>query len=203
MSSNAKPSDPRTAWRWMYRIARVAPSWIMALGGSLARLGFRLSWPFARRRQPQHLGLYLWTGSTNADLYETRLIAALDLVNQTAPVYLRWLRGTFQVLWVDQLIRIMSDGLRPDYWLRMLALNPYIVWHASTEQLALYVVAEAASGRLKRGFRRTRRLRIRGAFRGLTEMVACARLPPGGAALAAEWEQRLREYERQWAWAAA
>src|SRR5690349_7212245 len=115
MSNKAKPSDPRTAWRWMYRIARVAPSWFMALCVSIARLGFRLSWSFARRHQPQHLGLYLSTGSTNADLYEARLIAALDLLNKTVPVYLRWLRATFQVLYVDQLIRIMSDRVRPDY----------------------------------------------------------------------------------------
>src|SRR5690242_17240166 len=108
--------DPRKTWRLMYRIARITPSWLMSLSRLVARFLFRVTWPAWRARVPQHLGLYLWTGSINAALYEGRLIAALDILGTYAPVYLRWLQATFDVLFVDQLLRIMRVPVRPDYW---------------------------------------------------------------------------------------
>ncbi len=203
MPTESGPDDPRKIWRVMHRIARVTPSWVVSLCGLLARVLFRVSRITWRGRVPQHLGFYVWTGSINAGLYEARLIAALDLLARYAPVYLRWLQGTFRVLFVDQVLRIMREPVRPDYWVRMLGLNPYTVWHASSEQLALYLVVEAARGRLGRRFRRTRAGRIRASRRGLEEMVECARLLPGAPALVAECEERLRKFDERCAKAAA
>ncbi len=203
MSTESGPDDPRKIWRVTYRIARVTPSWVVSLCGLLARVLFRVSRIAWRGRVPQHLGFYLWTGGINSALYQARLIAALDLLGRYAPVYLRWLQGTFRVLFADQLLRIMRDPVRPDYWVQMLALNPYTVWHASGEQLALYLVVEATRGRLGRRFRRTRTARLRASRRGLEEMVACARLLPGAPALVTECEERLRKFDERCARAAA
>ena len=202
MPTDSGPADPRKFWRLAYRIARVTPSWVMSLCGLLARLLFRVTRITLRGRVPRHLGFYVWTGGINAALYEARLVAALDLLDRYAPVYLRWLQRTFHILFVDQVLRIMRDPVRPDYWVRMLGLNPYAVWHASGEQLARYLVVEATRGRLGRRFRRTRAGRIRASRRGLEEMVACARLLPGAPALV-ECEERLRKFDERCAIAAA
>jgi len=195
MSSSSKPSDPRNAWRWMRQVMRVTPGWILSLSHLLAAVLVRLSHRVWRNDVPHYFGLYLMTGGANADLYLMRVRGALELLSVYAPVHLRWLRSTFQVIMVDQVLRIMKDGLRPDYLARMLGLNPYTVWQSSTEQLALYLIGQATRGRLGRRFRRTRVGRTRGSRRVLREMIASAKVLPGGAVLVAEWESRLREFE--------
>jgi hypothetical protein len=203
MTSRDDGLDPRKVWRLVYRIARITPPWLLSFLQRIARLGWRLTWRENRKTLPQHWGLYLWTGDINAALYEQRLIAALDLLAERAPVYLRWLRISFDVLCADQWLRIMRAPIRPDYPIRALSLNPYMVWKSSREQLALYLVLEATRGRAGRRFRRTRAGRRRASRRGLEEMVVCARHLPGSQALIEECEKLLRAYDERSAKAAA
>ena len=152
---------------------------------------------------PLHLGMGLLAEGTNADLYRERLKGALDLLNAHAPVYLRWLRSSFKILFVDQLFMIMRRTTYPDYGAKLILIHPYTAWKVSTEQLALYLAADATRGRLGRRFRRGAAAAIRAQRRAVKEMVSCAHLLPSGESLVVRWEQYLAEYDRRYPEAAA
>jgi hypothetical protein len=152
---------------------------------------------------PVYAGLRLWIQGTNADLYDVRIKEALHLLERYAPVHLRWLRRSFQVIMVDQLLRIMKRSLRADYWLRILALNPWTVWHTSADRLALFLVAQATKGRLRRPLRSTDPRRNQDSPRIYLETIECARRFPNSAELVAEWEDRFRLFMEEEKGAAA
>jgi hypothetical protein len=176
---------------------------MVSLSKEIARFILVLTRPYWKRKLPRHGGLYLWIKGSNADLYENRVRAALDLLTTRAPVHLRWLQSTFEILIVDQLLRIMREPTRAEYQMRFLALNPYIVWHDSIDGLALYLVGHAVMGRLGSRFRRTRPSRLRASRRALLEMIQCARAFPDGATLAIDYEKRLGEFEEKFPESAA
>ncbi len=200
MPTQSGPSDPRNFWRWWLPISRIPV--VMPLVRLLGSVFLRLTAFAWRSHVPEHLGMFVLVGEINADLYEARVIAALDVLHAHAPVYLRWLRRSFQILFVDQTLRIMRAPNRPDYWMRVLGVNPYSAWKASPEQLALDLVVEATRARMGRRSRRTRAARIRALRHGFQEMVACARQLPGQG-LVEESEENLRAFEARVAKAAA
>src|SRR5207245_2489214 len=110
---------------------------------------------------------------------------------------LRWLRSGLDTIIVNQLFKVARTPTYPNYGDRVLNLHPQIVWKVSSEQLALFLVADATRARLGRPFRRTRSAAVRANRRALQEMVACARVLPASGALVARWEQRLGAFNKQ------
>jgi hypothetical protein len=196
--------DPRATWRWLKIISRTTPRW---LGHLVSGIAFRiiLWWYRASfdRKSPEYRQFHLWIHGTNAELYRDHVKAALDVLALHAPTHIRWLRSNIDALVVDQLFMIVrSIGVTEDRH-RLLVLHPYTVWKVSAEQLALYLIAEATSLRLGRGFSRTRAGEIRAVRRQYEEMVACARAFPHSDELVAHWEKRLAAFDAQFPKAAA
>jgi hypothetical protein len=185
-------------------IAKLVPGWLIRLTAGPGRLVVLF---FLRRAtsqdMPLHLGMGLLAQGTNADLYRERLKNALDLLSAHAPIYLRWLRTHFRVLFVDQLFMIMRRTTYPYYGARLIMVHPYTAWRASPEQLALYLAADATRGRLGRRFRRGGAAAIRAQRRAVKEMISCAHMLPSGEPLVVRWEQYLAEYDRRYPEAAA
>ena len=204
MPSSSDSADPRPLWHRLALIARVVPAWVLQpISGAAQRILLFLCRRSLRRDHPVHQGMGLWTEGTNADLYLQRLKSALDLLSAHAPVYLRWLRSSFQSLLITQLFMIMRRTTYPDYGARLVMIHPYTAWKVSSEQLALYLAADATRGRLGLRFRRGRAATTRGNRRALQEMVACARMLPSGERLVTRWEQYLAEFDRRFPEAAA
>src|SRR5882762_4880675 len=128
MSNSNNPDDPRPAWIWMGRFARVGPRWLV---GFVARtvmrvtaLRYRAAWA---RVAPQCLQFRLLIQGINAELYADRLRVALDVVAAQAPIYLRWLHRGIDWLVVNQLFMITRTVTAVEFSTRMLAIHPYTV----------------------------------------------------------------------------
>ena len=185
-------------------IARVVPSWLIRLVTGPARLivlrSLRRS---TNQAMPHYLGIGLLAEGTNAELYLERLTDALDLLSSHAPIYLRWLRTYFRVLFVHQLFMAMRRTTYPDYGARLIMIHPYTAWKVSADQLALYLAADATRARLGRRFRYRGTPAIRAQRRAVKEMISCAHMLPSGEPLVVKWEQYLADYDLRYPEAAA
>jgi hypothetical protein len=101
----------------------------------------------------------------NRELIESRVIAALKILSETAPRHLHWLQRQFIVIFIARL-----GGGR---WIQLvpgagiLRFNPLLLWRLTDEEVALELAAAATRGRLRQaGFRDTGHSQVRILHRG-------------------------------------
>ena len=182
---------------------RVLPRWLL-----LPIVELIQSLILYRRREafdnnlPTHLGVHLWLEGVNADLYQQRLTAALDLFQLHAPVYLHWFRRRLPAIVVNQMFKIMPRPTEVDLKRRVLVVRPQFAWTASPEALAVALVFQVTRARLGRRFNR-KKTWVRAGKRMYAEALAFARTLPGQEELVASWERALAKYIEQDAQAAA
>ena len=194
MVASANPDDPRPTWRLIRTAMRVVPHWLLRPIVELIQ-----SLILYRRRDafdhnfPTHLGIHLWLEGVNADLYQQRLTAALDLFQLHAPVYLHWFRRRLPVIVVNQLFQIMPRPTELDLKRRVLAVRPQFAWTVPPETLAVALVFQVTRARLGRRFSRKKTI-VRVGKRMYAEALAFARALPGQEELVARWERALAKY---------
>ena len=203
MVASSNSDDPRPTWRFIRRAMRVLPRWLLIPIVELIQ-----SLILYRRREafdnnlPTHLGVHLWLEGVNADLYQQRLTAALDLFQLHAPVYLHWFRRRLPAIVVNQMFKIMPRPTEVDLKRRVLVVRPQFAWTASPEALAVALVFQVTRARLGRRFNR-KKTWVRAGKRMYAEALAFARTLPGQEELVASWERALAKYIEQDAQAAA
>ena len=204
MSTSTTPNDPRHIWRAIARIKRLVPAWLLrAANRGIAPLAvFVLRW-FVDKDLPVYRGFRLWVEDVNADIYLDHLKKGVDLLSTYAPVHLRWLRRSFDELWVNQVFMILRSSTNPNLRARILTLHPYTVWKVSAEELALYLAGEGARGRLGRRLQRGPNGATRAHRRAIKEMIAVARKLPSGEPLVTKLHESLAELNREFPDAAA
>ncbi len=177
---------------------RLVPRWLLAPSAQLAYVFLMYRWRDVwNEKAPVHRGVHLWLEGVNSDLYRERLIAALDLIDARAPVYLRWLRTRLPAIVVNQMLMVTRNVTWMDRRRGILMIHPYTVWKISPSNLAVYVVGAVTRARLGKRFERKRVL-IRAGQRVLEEAVAFARMLPDGDAVVPAWERRLADFIKQY-----
>ena len=194
MSGAASPDDPRPTWRFIRTAIRVVPRWLLLplveLIQSVILYRRREEWD---RNSPTHLGVHLWLEGVNADLYQQRLTAGLDLLQLHAPVYLHWFRRRLPAIVVTQLFKIMPTPTEVDLKQRVLFVHPQLAWTVPPEKLAVHLVFQVTRARLGRRFS-GRKTIVRVGKRMYAEALAFARTLPGQEELVASWERVLAKY---------
>jgi hypothetical protein len=129
---------------------------------------------------------------SNAALLEAKLKGALDFLSVNAPVHLRWLRRRYTFLFLGD---VRGGGWIqhvPD--VRMLRVNPQLIWRMGTEPLAVELAGAAGRGRLCRSVaswtdydeHRLRRVEDE-------ERIWVARRVPEPIALGKDWSEFLAQ----------
>ena len=173
---------------------RVVPRWLL-----LPIVELIQSLILYRRREafdnnlPTHLGVHLWLDGVNADLYQQRLTAALDLFQLHAPVYLRWFRRRLPAIVVSQMFKILPNPIEVDLKRRVLLVRPQFAWTAPPETLAVSLVLHVTQVRLGRRFSGKKTM-VRVGKRMYSEAIAFARTLPGQEEQVASWERALAKY---------
>lgn len=129
----------------------------------------------------------------NRELIESRVIAALKTLDDSAPVHLRWLRRGFIVIFVATLGGGRWIQLVPEAGI--LRLNPFFIWRSSDVELALELVAAATRARFRQaGVEDSGRNQVRVARRAILERLWLAERLPQAEAMKTYWRQMLSEY---------
>ena len=203
-SDRTSPKGTRLAWRLVRLALRVPVPLLVLLANPVLR------WVQSRYRRsvkghlPTYCGVRLWLRASRADVevYANRLKLDLDLIHQYGPVYVRWLRQSFDAVLVSSWFIVMPSAILVDVKQRCLNIHPYSVWNSSPQDLAILLVGAATQGRLGEPFI-TAPAFARGTRRYLLEIIAFASRLRTSDKLVQKWKRRLEEFEQHLPEAAA
>lgn len=154
----------------------------------------------ACRNQPQHYGIRLTSykvpDKANEELIESRVISALRLLADNAPVHLRWLCRSYIVIFISALRG--GGWIQPLPQVGILRFDPKLIWRSSETDLAMDLVSVATLARLRRsGFRDSGREQQRVYRRAVLEVLRLSdRLGLTGRQVE-YWRQKLSQYPRR------